>query len=121
VGAILGRSTTVSENNLIWFRADRCSIAESFSPRLQSHSQCLRSRFPVAPNGANAGGMSARPVQLNNKQLNKSVLPGALAGGISMKAKDRSFAGDNPTKTEYAIIFAAVIIFAVATYELFGG
>ena len=38
-----------------------------------------------------------------------------------MKAKNRSFAADNPTKTEYAIIFAAVIIFAVATYELFGG
>ena len=78
--------------------------------------------FPlVAPNGANAGGMSARPVQLNNKQLNKSFLPGALAGGISMKAKNLSFAADNPTKTEYAIIFAAVIIFAFATYELFGG
>ena len=82
----------------------------------------------VAPNGANAGGMSARPVQLNNKQLNKSFLPGALAGGISVKAKNLSFAADNstkaadnPTKTEYAIIFAAVIIFAFATYELFGG
>jgi len=37
-----------------------------------------------------------------------------------MKAKNLSLAADNPTKTEYAIILAAVIIFAFATYELFG-
>jgi hypothetical protein len=38
-----------------------------------------------------------------------------------MKATNLSLAADNPTKTEYAIILAVVIIFAFATYELFGG
>jgi hypothetical protein len=37
-----------------------------------------------------------------------------------MKAKNLSPADGNPTKTEYAIISAVVIIFAFATYELFG-
>ena len=37
-----------------------------------------------------------------------------------MKAKNLSLADGNPTKTEYAIILAVVIIFAFATYELFG-
>ena len=38
-----------------------------------------------------------------------------------MKAKNLSPADGNPTKTEYAIISAVVIIFAFTTYELFWG
>ena len=62
-----------------------------------------------------------RATRPSHTQLNKSFLSGALAGGISMKAKNLNLAASNPTKTEYAIIFAVVIIFAFATYEPFGG
>jgi hypothetical protein len=38
-----------------------------------------------------------------------------------VKAKNLNLAASNPTKTEYAIIIAVVIIVMFATYELFGG
>jgi hypothetical protein len=119
VGAIYGQRTTVSENNLIWFRADPLFHCRKLPTAPKSHSQCPRSHASVAPNDANAGRneRATRPAQHATQQ----ILPfRALAGGIFNESENLSLADGNPTTTEYAIILAVVIIFAFATYELFG-